>query len=520
MSFKEIKELRIAGKLEEALALALKEYEQIQEPIILSEERIINFDEAVLMWPRRALAWVYYDYLKKHAQPDDFDEFKINLVRLKDLQLPEDEKMVFDNCAWQIGSLVFGILKTEPVDYVKINELFEIIKEFHFTKPSEAYSFIYKAFHKAYLIWSRYLDFADWWSFENFRPEDYLNEEFNGRKMMSIAEQAYIAYSKKLLEDKPIDAFGQQSPIDKERIQAFLPKLDALIEKHPEYQYPPYFKAKLLLALGKDENLLETFLPFAKQKRNNFWVWELLAEIFQSDSEIQFACYCKALSLKTPEEFLVKLRQTFAQMLIVRQMYDEAKTEIQRIINTRENHEWKIPAVVNSWTGKEWYKTAIAKSQNDELYKQHIKRADEILFQDIPQETIVIEFVNTSKKMASFVKNKEKAGFFKYDQHFQKIQIGDIVEVRLELVNENFYRLLTARHVEHEQECEAIEPFDGVLLIKPGNSFGFVDNIFVEPRLINNYNLGNGQQIKGKAILSFNKKKNEWGWKAFHLTDL
>ena len=111
MSFKEIKELRQAGKLDEALQMANQALETEPENI----------------WNKRAAAWVYYDYLKKTAQPALFEAFKENLIKIKELQLPEDEKMVFDNCAWQIGSLVFGLQKVEHVDYGKINELFEII---------------------------------------------------------------------------------------------------------------------------------------------------------------------------------------------------------------------------------------------------------------------------------------------------------------------------------------------------------------------------------------------------------
>ena len=126
--------------------------------------------------------------------------------------------MIFDNSAWQVGSILFAINKTEPIDYVKINELFIIIREFHFSKPSEAYSFLYKAFHKAHQTWSRYIEFADWWGFDNFRSEDYLKEEYKEKKMMSIAEQAYIAYAKKLLEGELIDPRSQERKIDKDKI--------------------------------------------------------------------------------------------------------------------------------------------------------------------------------------------------------------------------------------------------------------------------------------------------------------
>lgn len=502
MSFKEIKELRQAGKLDEALQMVNQALETEPENI----------------WNKRAAVWVYYDFLKKTARPASFEAFKENLTKIKDLQLPEDEKMVFDNCAWQIGSLVFALQKTEHVDYDKINELFEIIKDFHFTKPSEAYSFIYKAFHKGYQNWSSYLAFADWWNLENLRSEDFLKEEFNGKKTMSIAERAYIAYSKKLLEGESLDPFGQQRVIDKEKTQSFLPKLNSLIDKHPDYQYPPYFKAKLLLALGNDENVLSAFIPFAKQKRNDFWVWELMAEIFPNDKEIQFACYCKALSLKTPEDFLVKLRQTFSEMLIERKIYNEAKTEIQKVIAIREKHEWKLPNQIVQWTEQEWYKSATAKKNNQDLYSNHIKQAEEILFQDIPEEIVAVEFVNENKSMLNFVKDKRKFGFFNYSGNLTKPQIGDLLKVRFNGDGQDgFYKILTAKKADSYVTSDAMKDFEGTIKVISPQNFGFIEDIFVEPKIIEKRKLTDGQPVKGRAILSFNKKKNEWGWKAIEI---
>jgi hypothetical protein len=499
MSFKEIKELRQAGKLDEALQMANQALEAEPDNI----------------WNKRAAAWVYYDYLKKNAQPNSFEAFKDNLIKIKDLQLPEDEKMVFDNCAWHIGSLVFGLQKKEHVDYGKINELFEIIRDFHFTKPSEAYSFIYKAFHKGYQSWSNYLTFAEWWDLENLRSDDFLKEEYKGKKMMSIAELAYIAYSKKLLEGEPLDSFGQQRVIDKEKIQSFLPKLDSLIEKHPDYQYPQYFKAKLLLALGNDENVLYAFLPFAKQKRNDFWVWELMAEIFQEDKDIQFACYCKALSLNTPEDFLVKLRQNFVEMLTEKRMYNEAKTEIQKVVTTREKHEWKIPNQILQWIEQEWYKTATLKKDNSELYSSHIKQAEEILFQDIPEEIIAVEFVNENKSMLNFVKDKRKFGFFNYSGNLTKPQVGDLLKVRFNGDGQDgFYKILTAKKSESNVTSDAMKDFEGTIKVISPQNFGFIEDIFIDPKIIEDSKLTDGQPVKGRAILSFNKKKNKWGWKA------
>ena len=54
---------------------------------------------------------------------------------------------------------------------------------------------------------------------------------------------------------------------------------------------------------------------------------------------------------------------------------------------------------------------------------------------------------------------------------------------------------------------------DSLKVISPQN-FGFADDVFIEPKLIKDNNLSDGQSLTGIAILSFNKKKKEWGWKA------
>lgn len=507
MSFREITQLRHNGQLEEALNKANEEMERESDNI----------------WNKRAAAWVYYEYLKKYSQPESYDSFMGNLLRLNELELPENEKMVFDNSAWQIGSLVFALQKENEIDYTKINDLFEVINDFHFTKPSEAYSFIYKAFHKGYQNWDKYLSFADWWDFENFLSKDYLKEEFKDKKIMALVEQAYIAYAKKLLEGEPTEeSFGRVYIKNHEKIKAFLPKLDKVIEEHPEYQYPPFYKAKLLLELGSEENVLSAFLPFAKQKRNDFWVWDLMAQIHSDNKDLQFACYCKALSLKTPEEFLVKLRQKFAALLINRQMYNEAKIEIEKVLDTRAKQQWKTPKQINQWTDQDWYKSASTNNNNKGLYVKHKGKAEALLYQDISEKIIAVEFVNSDKKMIHFVINSKETGFFKYEGLLNNTpQVGDLYKVMLEKVNKNgFHRAKTIKPAESGKENEAIKTIKDSIYIPAGKDYGFVQDTFVSPKLITDNKLKPKQKVIAKAILSYNKMKKEWTWKAFKIKPL
>ena len=73
MPAKEIKELRQAGKLEEALNLAKAEFdiavskwEFIEGVSEENKQSAYNTDLACL-WPKRSISWVYYDFLKQNC---------------------------------------------------------------------------------------------------------------------------------------------------------------------------------------------------------------------------------------------------------------------------------------------------------------------------------------------------------------------------------------------------------------------------------------------------------------------
>ena len=117
--------------------------------------------------------------------------------------------------------------------------------------------------------------------------------------------------------------------------------------------------------------------------------------------------------------------------------------------------------------------------------------------------------------MLNFVKDKRKFGFFNYAGHLVKPQIGDILKVRFNGDGQDgFYKVLTLEKTDSNLDTEAIKDFKGTLKVISPQNFGFIEDIFIEPKFIQMFNLSNGQQLKGKALLTFNKKKNEWGWKA------
>lgn len=495
MPAKEIKELRQAGKLAEAYAMAKAELEADLSNI----------------WGKRNLSWVLYAQLDELAS--NLDAFIEKINEVKELDLPASEEMFFENISIVISKAARVITHEATLDISKIHRLFDSIKELSLKRNSKWFSVLFNAMHKGMKESNRYIEFADWWDFKNFRPEDFQKEKMpNGKEVMAIAEQAYIAYAKHLL---PKQTQHGEIIFNKDKAEAFLPVLSQIVEDCSQFQYPAYFNAKLLLALGNKDNMLESLLPFAKKKRNDFWVWEILAEAFSSDPEKAFACYCKALSCKSPDEMLVSLRQKMARILIERKLYNEARTEIDLLVNARKDRGFKIPAEVTNWQAMDWYKTAVSSKSNLGFYKVYIPIAEALLFSDVPEESVIVEFVNADKKILNFIASETKFGFLKYDRFFSDVKVGDTLKVRFQGgSNEGMHQLYTAFKVNDDTfKKQFMKEIQGVVQIPSDKPFGFMDDVFIHPSLVTKYKLSDGMQFTGKAIKSYNQEKKQWGWK-------
>lgn len=494
MSFGEVKNLRKSGNLEDAFAMAHAD---------------LTADPGNI-WNKRSMGWVYFDQLKAASQVEQFEVFEQILCAIAELGLPAEEEMFWEQICWQTGKMAFAIQKTEPADFSKLDHLFQHVVTLPFHKPSESYSFLLKAFQKSSKVWWQYTAFVEWWGLEHLRPKDHLADEMpDGTKAMALAEQVAIGYARKLMEP----------PVDREKVEAFLPFLDQLIHDHPEYQYPPYYKGKLLLAIGDNENVFSAFLPFARKKQTEFWIWEQLAETFPTTDIRYPACLCRALLCRAEPQFLGKVRTKLAEWLITNQQLPEAKTEIEAIAAVYESEGWRIPADAQARMQQEWYRQTIAMPDNRALYRQYQDLAEDVLFGDLPEEVIVVDSVNRDKDILNFASENGKHGFLKYGKRLRNVRIGDLILVRFSGESrDGMYRVFTLKNAPKEMASDLRRSFEGAISIRNEQLFGFVDKVFVEPELVKKYNLTDGKPVKGDCILSWNKKQERLTWKAISIS--
>ena len=497
MPSKEITALRKAGRLEEALTMATAELASDPDNI----------------WPKRSISWVYFDYLIQSIESGHLETFEVYLHKILELHLSPEDKMLYDQLSWKIGMMVFELAKSNQPDVQACSRLLKAAQEFHYTKPSAGYSFLFKAFHKVLKETERYVQLCDWWDFQNFMPEDFEQEHLkNGKNMMAFAEQAYIAYAKHLL---PKQAFNGETLFDREKALAFIPQLTSIVENYPQYSYPAYFKARLLLATGDKENLLASLLPFVRKMQHQFWAWDVLSEALAGEPDKVHACYCKALSCQSPENMLVKLRQKMARVLISKQLYDEARTEIDLLVKSKKETGFAVPFEVTQWQASDWYSKASVRPTNAAFYKKYIPVAESLLFADIPAESVIVEFVNTDKHMLNFIASEDKTGFFKYNRFLNAVAIGETLRVRFQGgVNEGLFQVYTAEKFNDENlKNQFLKEVRGVIKIGEGKAFGFIDGVYIHPSIISKLSLQDGMQVNGQCIKSYDRTKEQWGWK-------
>ncbi|MCY7358462.1 MAG: hypothetical protein LH609_13580, partial [Rudanella sp.] len=67
---------------------------------------------------------------------------------------------------------------------------------------------------------------------------------------------------------------------------------------------------------------------------------------------------------------------------------------------------------------------------------------------------------------------------------------------------------------------DVLKPFEGQLKRVEGKGFGFVNDVFITPILLNCLPVGEESFVAGTALLSFDKVKSAYGWKAITLSGM
>lgn len=322
MSFNDISNLRKSGRLNDAYLLAKTELDQQPDDI----------------WAKRAMAWVLYDLAKKNTSYDNRDKFLKCLNQISSMAFPAEETMFWESVTWLVRSVCATVERNANHSCSFFTGLFTAIRPLPLPKPAEPYSALLQTMLRLKTEWQQYPDFCQWWGLGNLRLEDYKPQQTaDGKRILSLAERVFMGYTKSLLSQNRVSDLAEWEP-----------QLSKQANDNPSYTYLPYYLAKVRLSLGKAELVMESMKTFVKKKRGEFWVWELLGDA-SHDSDNRFCCYAKAMTCNTKNEMLVSMREKMVDQLIARNNYPEAHCELDRLLATRQKHQWAISSKLQSF---------------------------------------------------------------------------------------------------------------------------------------------------------------------------
>ena len=451
-------------------------------------------------WPQREVGWALYYFIKDDVENKKKDAFFEHLEKLGELTMLDltTDRLIYENVIWKLAEFVKN---THAEDFITMSELLMKIQEYKFL-PSRPYSLLLQNSIK-FEGWNQLADFIDWWNLDNLQKEDY--EQFqmeNGRKIMSLAERAYIAYSKALLK------LG-----DQERIKDFIPRIENLMDAHPDMLYPGYFCGKLLIAQGAGrEEALKKVVPFVRKKVNEFWAWQLMSDIFRDDPLKQLACLLRAVHCKTQESFLGKIRIRLAELYINNHDYGRAKYHIDKVSTCYLQQGWKLPGPLQQWTWQSWLQTTQADGSDPFDFKPI---TDEILFTELAECLAIVTYIDTKTRRAALIYGMKKRVMAKYSHWSFTPKEGMVLNLKYTPDGESL-NIVSVEHTQGPFNLSYVKNVSGTVDKRAGNPFAFLkagnDRIFLSPAIVSKYKLTGKEVVTACAVYDYNKKKEEWSW--------
>ena len=100
---------------------------------------------------------------------------------------------------------------------------------------------------------------------------------------------------------------------------------------------------------------------------------------------------------------------------------------------------------------------------------------------------------------------------------------GDAIAVRIHKYKSkrgSRYHTFTANKTTKPIPKSILKSFEEEVRVIDGMGFTIEEGIFIPPPIVKDKNIKDGDEVSGKAIINFNKKKLEWGWKAISIDNV
>lgn len=328
-------------------------------------------------------------------------------------------------CGWT----VYRYLKNSEnrLSSYEIRKALSFYMDFASCKPSILHSCIMiqaADFEKKHENDFRFIEFCLMWKLESLRNEDFLSEKGtteNGKSIefLSLAEKVATRLYKELKQRHTI-----------EFVNELFPFFETIKEKCPNNRFIRLYIAQLYYWQGNTEKAIAEYKHILRTTPEWF-IWKHLGDICE-DKEVRISLYCKAMTMMGKEEYIGELRLSLANLLFDANK-EQAAYEVEQYMKTYKDNGWNIAGDVYLLQNKLQGITPTAQAK--QFYRNHIEKAEEFAYSDIPVVELTYSGVVTNKagkEKASLV-NKQKKIFIRatLTPLLRKASVGDVFLVRV-----------------------------------------------------------------------------------------
>jgi tetratricopeptide (TPR) repeat protein len=371
---------------------------------------------------------------------------------------------------------------------------------------------------KASGAWPDFLLFARWAGVDDFDPEagrPYVTPE--GKQIDSLQTQFMRAISRQTA------ALAESPHADRELLAWGTGALEKALAAAPSDQWLNYYRSRLHLALGEDEEAIRRLAPVLQRQPRAAWPWAQLGRILEGKRpQDALTCYAHATQIARDEQEVAKVRIRLAHLLVRLGRVEEAADQTSRALRYRETHGFKASQDLSQLAVSEWFRRAV-ETQSACPVPNALKAAHALL-RELEKGSLVytkgvIDHINAEKGL-SYVATGIRTGVGLSHRRFPEAAAlvpGALVEVgRAEPEGPS----LDWRLAQDSALPGLFEEIRGRLERRPRQSFAFIkataQDVFVPPLLVAGFEIGWMGDVSCWAIRRANKD-GVVGWRAVTL---
>lgn len=222
-----------------------------------------------------------------------------------------------------------------------------------------------------------------WGGSDKLRPEDW--EQFEGEHgtLPSLVEKLVTVYVKEVMTD------GRDPSED------FVTLIDKALETFGNNQNLPRQRAQIYLHFNQKDKAIDLYRKQLKRNASRYYLWAELAALVE-DADTRLALTCMALSIKTKEDFLGKIRIYLAEQLCDRNEYALAAGQLALVRRCYERQGWHIPPTIAKVSDRIPAETAEADGRD--FIQRHADEANIYLYDNAIHTTLVKSGETTDRK--------------------------------------------------------------------------------------------------------------------------